>query len=303
MIVRRGWAAGMTALAVLSAGAAQAAEPPPSSAGVTETRTTRVVAPGVTLTTIDRGSVSPADSYTVNVGIPASSDVPPSPDPAAVTAVIGTRAAADGVVARLRTAGWAARAEAVRMPRFADAGPGLLGYRVRVGHYAAEGEAPSAATRLAGAGFKPSVVFTGQDGDRTTGPWAINALTVDFRSFGGTVAESHGATLAGRRTTSRIAQDAGALAAVNGGFFVIGAAAGVVGDSAGIVVSHGRLLHDATDGRVAAILRDGGRHLSLERLWTRIDLVLHGRTHHVAGLNRAPGLIRDCGGRRGDPPV
>lgn len=320
---RRGWVTGAVALSVLSAAgtvqagtaasavsaapggsAVQAGSLPLGSAGSPETRTTQNVAPGVTLTTIKRGELSSQDFYTVNIGIPTSSDIPPSPDPDAVTAAIGTREAADGVVAQLKTAGWTGRVEAVWMPKFADAGPGLVGYRVRVGHYATDTEANTASAQLAAAKFKPSVVYTGQDGDPTTGPWAIRALTIDFRRFKGTVEESHDATLAGRRMTTQIAQDTGALAAVNGGFFIIGAADGVVGDSAGIIVEHGRLLHDATNGRVAAILRDGGRRLQLEKLWTTIDLVgAHGSAHQVAGLNRAPGLIRDCGGRAGDVPT
>lgn len=310
---RRAWVTGAVALAVLSAGTAQAAVSPAGSgagalplgpASTPETRTTRTLAPGVTLTTIERGSLSPDDYYTVNIGIPTSSEVPPSPDPDAVTAVLGTRETADGVAAQLKAAGWTGRVEPVRMPRFADAGPELIGYRVRVGRFATEAEATAVSSRLAAARFKPSVLYTGQDGDATTGPWAVHTLTVDFRAFRGTVAESHDATLAGRRTTSQIAQDTGALAAVNGGFFVIAGTDGVVGDSAGIIVEHGRLLHDATNGRVAAILGNGGRTLRLQKLWTRIDLVdEHGSAHQVAGLNRAPGLIRDCGGRTGDVPT
>ena len=309
--VRRGWVTGTAAAlsaAVLSAagGTAQAVVPANAapSGGAHETRTTQAVAPGVTLTTINRGMASPDDFYTVNVGIPTSSDIPPDPDPDAVTAAIGTREAADAVAAQLTAAGWTGRVEPVRMPRFADAGPGLIGYRVRVGRFTAEADATALSAKLTAAKFKPSVVYTGQDGDATTGPWAIRALTIDFHAFTGTVAESHDATLAGRRTTTQIAQDTGALAAVNGGFFIIGDADGVVGDSAGVIVEHGRLLHDATNGRVAAILRDGGRRLQLERLWTRIDLVgSQGPAHQVAGLNRAPGLIRDCGGRPGDVPT
>ncbi|MFB9839589.1 hypothetical protein, partial [Actinoallomurus acaciae] len=68
MTVRRGWVSAGVALAVLSAGTAWAAEP--SAAGVPQTRTTRALAPGVPLTVIVRGSVSPGDYYTVNVGIP-----------------------------------------------------------------------------------------------------------------------------------------------------------------------------------------------------------------------------------------
>lgn len=312
MVGGRGWVAGavagmagMAGMAVLSAtgGTAQAAAPS-RAGGVHETRTTQAVAPGVTLTTINRGAMSPDDFYTVNIGIPTSPDIPPSPDPDAVTAAIGTREAADAVAAQLTAAGRTARVEAVPMPRFADVGPGLIGYRVRVGRFTTEADATALAAQLTAAKFKPSVVYTGQDGDATTGPWVIHTLTIDFRAFKGTVAESHDATLAGRRTTTQIAQDTGALAAVNGGFFIIGDADGIVGDSAGIVVEHGKLLHDATNGRVAAILHDGGRRLELEKLWTRIDLTdSHGTAHQVAGLNRAPGLIRDCGGRPGDVPT
>jgi hypothetical protein len=305
---RRGWVTGAVAVAVLSAaaGTAQAAVPAQTArtGGTHEIRTTQAVAPGITLTTITRGEVSPDDYYTVNVGIPTSSDIPPSPDPDAVTAVLGTRMTADAVAAQLAAAGWTSRVEPVSMPKFADAGPGLMGYRVRVGRFGTEAEATAVAAQLTAAKFKPSVVYTGQDGDATTGPWAIRALTIDFHAFKGTVAESHDATLAGRRTTTQIAQDTGALAAVNGGFFIISGTDGVVGDSAGVIVEHGRLLHDATNGRVAAILRDGGRRLQLEKLWTRIDLVdSRGADHQMAGLNRAPGLIRDCGGRAGDVPT
>ncbi len=190
------------------------------------------------------------------------------------------------------------------MPKLADATPGLIGYRVRVGRFASLDEASAVSAKIKAAAFTPSVVYTGQDGDDTTGPWVVRALAVDFHAFHGSVAETHDASLAGRRTTTQIANDAGALAAVNGGFFIIAPADGVVGDSAGVIVEHGKLLHDATNGRVAAILRDGGRHLELKRLWSGIDLRDDkGRDHRVAGLNRAPGLIRDCGGRAGDVPT
>ncbi|MCO5998017.1 phosphodiester glycosidase family protein [Actinoallomurus rhizosphaericola] len=326
--VRRGWAAGAAALTLLATTgtAARAATPgtapgpaeagrsagrpattaslPLGPGGLAETRTTQDVAPGVTLTTITRGRVSPDDHWTIEVGIPTSSDVPPSPDPDAVTAVVGTHTAADAVVAQLTAAGWTGQAQPVSTPAFADVEAGVIGYRVRVGRYATQDAANAAAKKLKAANFKPSVVYTGFDGDSTTGPWVVRALTVDFHRFHGSVAESHDATLAGRRTTTQIAQDTGALAAVNGGFFVISESDGVPGDTAGIVVEHGRLLHDATNGRVAAILRDGGRRVELKKLWTSIELVdEHGRTHRVEGLNRTPGVIRDCGGDAEDSPT
>lgn len=321
LAVRRAWISGAAALAMLSVtGTTSQATPssqdvrtvpvtpgaslPLGRGALTETRTIQRVAAGLTLTTIRRGSVSPGDYWTLNVGIPTASDVPPSPDPDAVTSVLGTRDSADSVAAQLKNAHRSSRVEPVYMPKFADAKAGLIGYRVRVGRFSTEDAANAVSAQLAAEKFKPSVVYTGQDGDATAGPWVVRALTVDFHAFKGTVAESHDTTLAGRRTTTRIAQDTGALAAVNGGFFVISGADGVVGDSTGIVMQHGRLLHDATNGRVAAILRDGGRRLQLEKLWTKIDLVdERAHTHQVEGLNRAPGLIRNCGGHQGDVPT
>ncbi len=83
---RRGLLPGAAALAVASATLATMGGASATPAAH-ETRTTQVVAPGVTLTTIRRGELSPDDYYTVNVGLPTG-DVPPSPDPDAVTAVL-----------------------------------------------------------------------------------------------------------------------------------------------------------------------------------------------------------------------
>ena len=101
--------------------------------------------------------MSPRDFYTVNIGIPTSSDIPPSPDPDAVTAVIGTRETAGAVAEQLKAVGQTARVEPVFMPEYADAGPGLIGYRVRVGHFATEAEADRRKAEIAMQGFVSEV--------------------------------------------------------------------------------------------------------------------------------------------------
>ena len=75
--------------AVLAAGQAAASVPedgassdphalPLGPAGLTETRTTRTIQPGVTLTTIVRGVADPDSAWTVEIAIPSGEG---SPDP------------------------------------------------------------------------------------------------------------------------------------------------------------------------------------------------------------------------------
>lgn len=96
--------------------------------GLTETRDTRTLQPGVTLTTIVRGHTDPNASWTVEVAIPST-----SPDPDTPAAALSDRAGADKAAAKLRAAGLDPRVEEVPTPQLADAGGGSLGYRVRLG--------------------------------------------------------------------------------------------------------------------------------------------------------------------------
>src|SRR5262245_85052 len=95
-----------------------------------ETRTTRTLSPGVTLTTILRGTPDPNASWTVEIAIPSGAG---SPDPDAPPAALKDQASAEATATRLRAAGLNARVESVPTPRLFDAGGNNLGYRVRVG--------------------------------------------------------------------------------------------------------------------------------------------------------------------------
>jgi hypothetical protein len=287
------------------------AEPPPAvpaalplgPAGLPETRTVQRLAPGVTLTTIVRGRPSAEDFWTVSVGLPVGAP-PPSPDPDAPTTLVGSQEAAAAVAAQLSASGFTPRTEPVDIAALGDVPAGRLGYVVRVGHAADQTAATALAGQLTAAGFHPSVVFTGQDGTATTGPWVIRVLAVDPRRYRGTVTSTVGAGVAGRETTSQLADRAGALAAVNGGFFVISPADGVPGQPAGISVLGGRLETAATNGRVALVLGDGGRHTRIRRLGTALWLFgPAGDRYPVDGLNRPPGVIRNCGGDPSDQPT
>lgn len=85
---------GLSALCLsLTIGGTTAVATPPAEhlplgpANLTETRDTRTLQPGVTLTTIVRGQTDPSAGWTVEIAIPSS-----SPDPDAPAAALSDRA-------------------------------------------------------------------------------------------------------------------------------------------------------------------------------------------------------------------
>jgi hypothetical protein len=152
------------------------------------------------------------------------------------------------------------------------------------------------------AGFTAATVFTGWDGDSTDrGPWVAQVLTIDPRSFRGDLVGDFGPDIERREPTSVLAAARGATAAVNAGFFVLDPAAGAPGDPAGLGVYDGRLLSEATNGRPSFVFGADGRQATVAR-HTWVGSVARGhRTVRLDGLNRVPGLIRNCGGTGDDP--
>jgi hypothetical protein len=263
-----------------------------------EARTTRTLAPGVTLTTILRGTPDPNASWTVEIAIPSGSG---SPDPDAPPAALKDQAAADAAAARLRSAGLDARVEPVPTPRLFDAGGNNLGYRVRVGAVPTKAEADAIRTQVLATGLSGSSIYTGWDGEPddvagSTGPWSVQVLTIDPHQFHGTLRGSYGPDLERRETTSSLA--AGAVAGVNAGFFVLDPAAGAPGDPAGVGAYDGRFVSEPVAGRPALLVRDDSSGTSIVRLGWRGSVA----GMPLDGLNRVPGLIRNCGGR-GDTPT
>jgi hypothetical protein len=272
---------------------------PLGPAGLEESRTTRTLQPGVTLTRIVRGHTDPSAVWTVEVAIPAGAGSPdPDAPPAAISDEAGARATAD----RLRAAGLEPRIEQVSTPPLADFS-GDLGWRVRTGATATKAEADAIRAGVIAAGLGGSSVYTGWDGEAddvagSTGPWHVDVLTIDPRRFNGKIQGAYGPDLEQRETTSRLAQLTGAHAAVNAGFFVLDPAAGAPGDPAGVAAYDGRLVSEPIAGRPALLLRDDARGTSVARLRWRGEVA--GR--RLDGLNRVPGLIRNCGGT-GDTPT
>jgi hypothetical protein len=278
-------------LAVLLAASASATAPelPLGPRGLPETRTVSPVAPGVTYTRIERGFATARDFYTVDVAFTA------------------TRAAARALRRRLRDAGYAARVDRVRRRASDDPRPGPLGYLVRTGAFAGEPEAESLAEELVAAGFPDAdAVFTGEDGRRTTGPWVLYVLEIDPAVYGGSIVPALATdVIPGREPLTTLAGRSGALAALNGGYFVISDADGTEGDLAGVSVVDGRLVSEAVNGRTSLVLPDRtGERAFIDALTTRdVAVAGDGARRELDGLNRAPGLIRSCGGTGGDQPT
>ncbi|QNE19446.1 sporulation domain-containing protein [Kribbella qitaiheensis] len=287
----------------LPAAAVGQAKLPLGPADLPETRDVRVLQPGVTLTKIVRGQADPKSVWTVEVAIPSS-----SPDPDAPATAISDRATADAAAVRLRAAGLEPRVEDVPTPKLADAGGNSLGYRVRLGSFATKAEAEALRTKVVATGLGGSSIFTGWDGEPddvsgSTGPWHVQVLTIDPKKFRGGLDASYGLDIEARETTSTLTALTGATAATNAGFFVLDPKAGAPGDPAGVAVYDGRLVSEPIAGRPALVISDNARGTAVERFRWHGEIRGIGRSLPLDGLDRVPGLIRNCGGTADDLPT
>jgi hypothetical protein len=254
------------------------------------------------LTTIVRGAVDPSHVWTVELNIPATGT---SPDPDAPPAALSDRPSAETLAGALRTAGFEPRVEEVTTPPTADYAGGSLGWRVRIGSFAAKEAADELLARLVAAGFAGASRFTGWDGQPTDrGPWRLQVLTIDPRTFRGSLLASYGPDIENRETTSALSQAVNATAGVNAGYFVLDPAAGAPGDPAGVGVYGGRLLSETVGHRPALVVRDDATRTNVKRLhWVGVVKGSHHIRLRLDGINRVPGLIRNCGGTPDDQPT
>jgi hypothetical protein len=266
--------------------AAKAGEGLPLGApSLREARTTDTLAPGVTYTKIVRGEAAKKDGWTTDV------------------AIVSDRPAALSLAGRLRAAGFDAEVQTLQRPPD-DTARGPLGYRVHSGLFATKAQADErvAAIRAAGIPARGSV-FTAEDGESTSGPWVVHVLSVDPSVYRGRIAPTlANDVVVDREKLSSLSARKGALAGVNGGYFVIGEADGTPGDLAGSSILGGRVVSEAVDGRTDLVLGRGAP--SITALSDLQSIVASdGATRVLDGENRKPGLIRACGGTGGDSPT
>jgi hypothetical protein len=266
-----------------------AAELPLGSPSLQETRTTEQIAPGVKYTEIVRGEQSRKDFYTVDVAFKAD------------------RASAEQVAAQLEADGHDARIETITERAPDDPQTGPLGYLVRTGSFTTQAEADALRAELAAKGYTGlRTVYTGEDGGETSGPWVVHVLEIDPNLYQGTVTPELATEIVpGRETLTSISDRTDSLAAINGGYFVIGENDGTPGDHVGISVIDGVLVSEAVDGRTSLILPPGsGEGADIAAISDTVTATSSdGATREVDGLNREPGLIRGCGGDGGDSPT
>jgi hypothetical protein len=289
-VVTAGLALGLAALApvpVAGADAPAARFPalPLGPVNLPQSVTVQQVTPGVTLTTIVRGRASATDFWYVRVGVFATED------------------AAQAQAAKVTAAGEQPEILRIDGRPVDDPQHGPAGFLVRAGHFATQDEATALSSRLQAAGLTGLAVTNSSiDHSPTNGPWQIRVLRVD-RSFAGTVSDelSNGMVI-DRETTSSLVNRIGAVAGVNGGYFVIGTADGTPGSAAGVSVLDGNVVREP-NGRAALLLPghpgDGAR---VDQLTGHMSIrSSDGATGTLNGVDRSVGVIRDCG-EPGDVP-
>ncbi|TCN25065.1 phosphodiester glycosidase family protein [Mesobacillus foraminis] len=250
-----------------------------------EKRVTEGIAPGVTFTKITRGEPSAKDVYTVEA------------------AFVDTEQEARNVVRKLKNDGFEDSKVVGAKRAMDDQTKGSLGFSVRTGSFPAEKEAKALQERLSEKGYSGlRVVYTGEDGQMTTGPWVVNILEVHRNQFRGKVIPSLAQDqVQGKETLTSMTSRHEAFAGLNGGYFVVNERDGTPGDPAGITVINGQLVSEAINSRSSLILSSAGKKADIASVSTSMFVQsTDGAVREIDGVNRKPGLIRNCGGTGGD---
>lgn len=263
----------------------QARELPLGESGLMEQRNTQVLAPGLTHTSIIRGEKSSESYFTVDVAFAAE------------------YSNANDMANRLVSKGFKPMILTIRNSPHNDIEKDVLGYLVRVGSFKEQSEADQLRKQIAAAGFSGlRTTYSGYDDESVTGPWSIQVLEIDRNQFKGKISTALAMDqISGKETVSSIAQRSNALAAINGGYFVVGATDGTPGDLAGISVLNGQLISEAINQRSSLILSGTKEKAQIKSISTYLNVhSSDGATRELDGLNRKNGLIRNCGGVGGD---
>ncbi|MGQ0570917.1 MAG: phosphodiester glycosidase family protein, partial [Armatimonadota bacterium] len=155
-------------------------------------------------------------------------------------------------------------------------------YTVRVGNFATRGEAVALQLRLTGDGLTTWTLITVRDYEALKGPFWTGTLLIE-PAGGVRLRPALARDLAiGRGRTSEAARRAGAVAAINGGFFSI------AGDPLGCLVVDGEVVSEPLPGRSCVGLTDDGQVL-FDTL--RLDAAASSEAGTVAidGVNRERG--------------
>jgi hypothetical protein len=238
-------------------------------------------------------------AWTVTIQAPARSPF----DGSAELAEAGSAAWAQQTETALTADRFTPSAAAIHWPHYLDDPRGDLGVRVRVRAFTTKADATTEAAALTADGFAPLVEWEGFDPQQPPDAELLHAAIVDPRLFAGRVDAIHGTAVASRATVATQAQQVGALAAVNAGFFTIDAPlAAVAGAPTGLGVYDGTLESLANSARADLVL-DGRAPARIENLVSFAQLRATvggavggaGGVARILGINRVPGSNEDCG--------
>ncbi len=225
-------------------------------------RTEELLAPGLRHTRILRGSTSSSVRYRILVGS------------------FDSQTQADAMLTRVKNEGVAAA------PHYRG-----LRYRICVEALPDRQTAETQRQMLSASGFTADMTIEeyGQDVTNPDGPWEIHILEADPIQTRVQVAHAYDAAI-GLETTSGLARRRGAIAAINGGYYL---RTGILqGDALGVLRVEGALLSEPDRGRAAlGILDSAGRtHFLFGRLHFRGELVFeNGTRQKLDGVNRRRG--------------
>ncbi|MFB7642029.1 SPOR domain-containing protein, partial [Peribacillus butanolivorans] len=143
---------------------------PLGNSNLAETRDQTKITQGLTYTHIIRGASSEKDVFIIDVGF------------------YKTKEEANKVKIQLDSKGYESKVKKISERPADDHEKGPLGYLVRVGSFKAERDANKLRDELKGKGYGNSrVVFSAEDGGKSTGPWVVNILEIDPKKFKGKV--------------------------------------------------------------------------------------------------------------------
>jgi hypothetical protein len=192
--------------------------------------------------------------------------------------------------------GFTPSATDLHWPAYTDDPHGLMGVRVRVGDYATQADANTAAAQLKADGFAPLVEWTGFDAT-TPDAELVHIAIVNPMTFDGRVFADHGTFIDSRTTALQESATLTSVASTNGGFFTIDAPIvnNVGGVNTGLSVQNGVVESLANGDRAAVVFgaHNQTRILNLtSRAWLRAG---DGSSILLLGINRQPGYAEDCG--------
>jgi hypothetical protein len=132
-------------------------------------------------------------------------------------------------------------------------------------------------------------------------PMLVHVIKIESAKFEGQLITARGDDAAIGRTkpSDVLKRYARALAATNGGFFVMEQTDGLVGEAAGISVLGGQLISEPTKGRPWALISNGARiAVKIQAAEPAEPMTLtakSGAPIRIDGINRQPGKLRNCG--------